>query len=128
MAVNPEPNPPGNPPNFEDALSRLEAVVHELEEGQLGLNDALARYEEGVRLLRQCHGILQGAQQRIELLAGIDAAGEPITEPFAAEASLSLEEKANQRSRRRTAGPCTPESAAEPGTAGGGVDTPGGVQ
>ena len=35
---------------FEDALAELEQVVHDLEDGQIGLEDSLARYERGVGL------------------------------------------------------------------------------
>ena len=89
---------------FEEALAELEAIVHELEEGQIGLAEALSRYEKGVRLLKQCHGLLEDAQRRIELLTGIDANGKPITQPFE-EPATTLEEKAESRSQRRSAAP-----------------------
>ena len=69
-------------PNFEDALKRLEEIVQLLEEGEIGLNEALARYEEGVRLLRQSYQLLQHAERRIELLSGVDADGSPSVQPF----------------------------------------------
>ena len=55
------------PPSFEQALASLEQIVHDLEEGRLGLAESLARYEEGVKLLKQCHGLLEprGAADRI---------------------------------------------------------------
>ena len=87
-------------PSFEESLARLEAIVGELEEGRVGLAEALAGYEEGVKLLRRCHAMLQKAERRIELLGGVDADGVPICSPLN-DASLSLEEKAAQRSRRR---------------------------
>lgn len=93
--------PAGEQPSFEDALGRLEAIVHELEEGQIGLGEALAQYEQGVKLMRQCYDLLERAERKITLLGGINAQGEPISEPFDDEA-LSLEEKAQRRSRRRT--------------------------
>lgn len=70
------------PFDFERALGRIEAIVQALEEGRSGLDESLSLYEEGVKLLRRCHGLLRKAEQRIELLSGIDDAGEPITEPF----------------------------------------------
>lgn len=88
-------------PCFEEALSRLEGIVHDLEEGDIGLAEALARYEDGVKLLRQCFGMLEGAERRIELLSGLSPEGEPQTEPFDDEDSLSLEIKAERRTRRR---------------------------
>ena len=88
-------------PSFEQALERLQAIVQELEQGELGLDKALARYEEGVKLLRRCHDALQKAERKIELLSGVDAEGRPISEPLD-DASVPLEEKAQQRDRRRS--------------------------
>jgi exodeoxyribonuclease VII small subunit len=99
---DPSAEPPDQQPTFEQALAQLEEIVHELEEGQIGLNEALARYEQGVKLLRQCYELLQRAERKIELLSGLDAEGNPVTEPFRDDA-LSLDEKAQSRSRRRTA-------------------------
>ena len=92
---------------FEEALARLETIVHELEEGQIGLAEALGRYEHGIGLLKQCYGLLENAQRRIEVLTGIDASGNLTTEPFAdspslpdSEPALSAE-KAQARGQRR---------------------------
>lgn len=52
-------------PSFEDTLSALELAVRDLESGRLGLEEALARYEEGVRLIRSCRAQLEQAEQRI---------------------------------------------------------------
>jgi exodeoxyribonuclease VII small subunit len=73
---------PAQPPDFERSLERLEEIVHQLEDGQLGLSDALGRYEEGVKLLRQAYELLAGAQRKIELLSGVDAKGNLITRPL----------------------------------------------
>lgn len=100
-------------PTFEEALAELEQIVHDLEEGDTGLNEALARYEQGVKLLRHCHDLLEKAERKIELLSGVDAQGQPIAQPFDDQA-LSLDEKAQSRGRRRTASP-RPERAPEPG-------------
>lgn len=89
------------PPSFEQALEQLEQIVHQLEEGEVGLAEALDHYEKGVGLLKQCYGLLERAERRIELLSGVDAAGNPITEPFSDE-EASLDEKSQNRSRRRT--------------------------
>ena len=100
-----KPSPEGveNEPGFEESLARLEEIASELEDGHIGLETALARYEEGVGLLRRCGGLLNKAQRRIELLSGLDADGNPVTTPLDDD-RLSLEEKAQSRSRRRTAG------------------------
>jgi exodeoxyribonuclease VII small subunit len=95
--------------SFEQALAAIESIVRELEEGQLGLDDSLARYERGVKLLRRCHEQLEQAERRIELLAGVDAEGNPVAAPID-DTALSLDEKARQRGKRRSAaGP--PQSA-----------------
>jgi exodeoxyribonuclease VII small subunit len=91
-----------SPLSFEEALAKLQALVHSLEEGDIGLNEAMVSYEEGVRLLRHCHQLLQTAERRIELLSGIDAEGMPITTPLD-DTALSLEEKSQRRGRRRSA-------------------------
>jgi exodeoxyribonuclease VII small subunit len=72
----------GGEKTFEQALARLEEIVHLLEEGDLGLSEAMQRYEEGVKLLRQSYEMLEGAERKIELLSGVDAEGNPVTEPF----------------------------------------------
>ncbi len=77
------------PVSFEQALATLEQIVHDLEEGRLGLAESLARYEEGVKLLRQCHGLLEQAERRIELVTGADAAGNPVTAPFDDQATFA---------------------------------------
>jgi len=89
------------PPRFEEALGRLETIVHELEEGQLGLEDALARWEQGIKLLRHASALLNRAERRIELLEGLDAEGRIKTSPLGDEPE-SLEDKAAGRSRRRS--------------------------
>jgi exodeoxyribonuclease VII small subunit len=84
--------------SFEDSLSALEHVVHDLEEGNLGLTDALDRYETGVKHLKRCYQLLEAAERRIELLTAVDDDGTPSTEPFA-ESSESLAETTGRRRR-----------------------------
>jgi exodeoxyribonuclease VII small subunit len=86
---------------FEEAIAALEEIVCQLEEGQLGLSESLAQYEQGVQRLKSCHQLLQKAETRIELLLGNSAEGDEETEPFE-DADLSLTEKADRRDRRRT--------------------------
>ena len=66
-------------PDFETALSELEQIVQQLEAGSIGLEQSLARFEEGIGLLRRCYETLENAEQRIELLTGFDADGNPVT-------------------------------------------------
>jgi exodeoxyribonuclease VII small subunit len=86
--------------SFEDSLAALEHVVRDLEDGNLGLSEALDRYETGVRHLKRCYRLLEAAERRIELLTGINEDGTPATEPFV-ESSESLAESAGRRRRPR---------------------------
>jgi exodeoxyribonuclease VII small subunit len=67
---------------FEQALAELERIVHDLEDSQTGLEDALARYEQGVGLIKHCYAQLRQAEQRILLLTGTDESGQPALKPF----------------------------------------------
>lgn len=86
---------------FEASLARLEQIARELEEGDLGLDAALARYQEGVACLRECRRMLEQTERKIELLTGVSESGEAITAPFDDEAQ-TLAEKAETRGRRRS--------------------------
>jgi exodeoxyribonuclease VII small subunit len=74
---------------FEQNLAELEAIVRELEDGKTNLETAIARYEQGVGLLKTCTELLRQAEQKIILLTGVDAQSEPMTEPFHHEASVT---------------------------------------
>ena len=54
--------------DFESASAELEAIVKQMEEGDLTLEKALELYERGVQLSRFCHAKLEGAERRIEIL------------------------------------------------------------
>jgi exodeoxyribonuclease VII small subunit len=54
--------------SFEAALERLEAIIDQLEGGDLPLEEALASFERGVRLSRRLGEQLAGAERRIEVL------------------------------------------------------------
>jgi len=73
---------PCNDLTFEQALAELDRIVRELEDGKIGLEDSLARYEQGVNLLKKCYSRLRNAELRIQELVGIDEQGNPITRPF----------------------------------------------
>jgi exodeoxyribonuclease VII small subunit len=87
---------------FEVSLEELEKIVSELESGKLGLSDALERYEQGVKHLKSCQNLLEQAERKIELLSGVDADGNPITDSFEESDDESLESKAAARGARRT--------------------------
>ena len=67
--------------SFEDALAKLEAIVRDVEEGKIGLEDSIRRYEDGVKLLKRCRSILAEAEMKIQKLQAT-AEGEVRTEPF----------------------------------------------
>jgi exodeoxyribonuclease VII small subunit len=54
--------------NFEEALTRLEAIVSQLENGGLTLEQSMAYFEEGMRLQKICAGKLGEAEKKIEVL------------------------------------------------------------
>ncbi len=60
---------------FEEAIARLEEIVHLLESGSAPLDTSLALYEEGVALVRLCNSRLDNAQQRVKMLS-MNADGE----------------------------------------------------
>lgn len=55
-------------PAFEETLLQLEALVTQMESGDLPLDTALRTFEQGVRLTRQCQQSLAAAQQKVQLL------------------------------------------------------------
>ncbi len=56
--------------NLEEALQDLEEIVGSLEDGKLTLDESLALFERGIRLVRLCSARLESAEQRIESLSG----------------------------------------------------------
>jgi exodeoxyribonuclease VII small subunit len=93
-------DPETSEPDFEQSLARLEEIVRDLEDGQLTLEAALAKYETGVGLLKSCYEKLTVAEAKISLLAGMDAEGNPILEPFDHSATANVENP--ERKRRRS--------------------------
>ena len=101
--------------SFEESLQELQQIVSELEEGEIGLEESLERFEKGIALLRSCYRILEQAEQRIEILVGRDADGEPLTEPFDASATVEQARgKAGRRSGRAQREPSPPTDEATP--------------
>jgi exodeoxyribonuclease VII small subunit len=78
------------PANFEQAFKELEQVVRLLEDGDTGLEQALAHYEKGISLLKHCYGQLREAEMRIQKLTGESDDGQPVTELFEHVATLEL--------------------------------------
>ncbi len=82
------PDSTAPPLRFEQALTELDGILRELEDGTTTLEDALARYERGVTLLRQCYGQLRDAEQKVKLLAGVSEEGGAELKPFDHVASI----------------------------------------
>lgn len=55
---------------FEEALQSLEAIVRGLESGNLTLDEALVKFQEGIQVSRICHLRLEEAERKIDLLVG----------------------------------------------------------
>lgn len=95
---------------FEDALKELESIVGKLEGGKLGLERSLEQYEQAVRHLKQCYQLLRHAERRIELVSGLDAAGNAKTHALDDDDDSSLAAKGDARSRRRSVGSKRPNT------------------
>jgi exodeoxyribonuclease VII small subunit len=68
---------------FEEALEKLEEIVKRMEAGDMGLEESLKAFEEGIKLARLCAKRLDEADRRVELL--LRQEGELVTKPFAEE-------------------------------------------
>ncbi|MDE1170151.1 MAG: exodeoxyribonuclease VII small subunit [Verrucomicrobium sp.] len=55
-------------PKFEAALESLETIVADMENGDLPLDELIARYEEGIRLVKVCQEKLAEAEQKIDVV------------------------------------------------------------
>ena len=66
--------------NLEKSLADLEDLVEELESGDLPLEKALKKFEEGIKLTRGCQAALKEAEQKVEIL--LNSAGGEDLEDF----------------------------------------------
>ncbi len=76
--------------DFEAAIAELETIVKRLEDGDLTLEQSLELYERGVTLSRYCHGRLEQAERRIEILTeggALKPAPDTLTDPGSDEES-----------------------------------------
>lgn len=69
--------------NFEDNMECLEKIVTELENGELNLDESIAKFEEGIRISKECNKILEQAEKKITILLERD--GKIEEEKFSAE-------------------------------------------
>ena len=68
---------------FEQAMKELEQVVAELEKGDLSLDNAISKFESGIKLSKECESKLEKAEKKINMLVNN---GEELTEaPFSIE-------------------------------------------
>lgn len=97
------------PKSFEKGIEELEAIVQELERGELSLEDSILLFEKGMALSNACRQQLADAEIRVELL--LKKGGKMVAEPF----------NAGTAAKSRSAGDLpTPSSATGAETATGG--------
>ncbi len=72
------------PVDIEKALTQLEDLVEELESGDLPLEKAMKKFEQGIKLTRSCQAALKDAEQKVEILLE-SAGGEEELEEFLAD-------------------------------------------
>jgi exodeoxyribonuclease VII small subunit len=66
--------------NFEKALSELEKLVEEMEQGNLSLEDSLKRFEKGIALTTECQQALQNAELKVKEL--VENSGKMLEKDF----------------------------------------------
>ena len=54
--------------NFEKSMENLENIVTELEKGELNLDESVKKFEEGMKIAKQCKNILENAEKKITIL------------------------------------------------------------
>ena len=72
------------PKTFEEGMRELEGILSEIENGQIGLEESLVRYERGAFLIQHCRSVLNAAQMQIETLSKAQD-GSPQLTPLPAE-------------------------------------------
>ncbi|RNC81694.1 MAG: exodeoxyribonuclease VII small subunit [Phycisphaera sp.] len=55
--------------SFEAQMEELEALIEQIEAGEIGLEESIKAYERGVDLIKSCRGVLGQAEQRVEELS-----------------------------------------------------------
>ena len=53
---------------FEQALADLEKIVEKVEQGEIGLEESIEQYAQGMQLIKHCRTILDQAEKRIETI------------------------------------------------------------
>ena len=62
-----------NTKSFEEMIEELEEIVHNLENGEAPLDEAVGLFEKGMKLSLNCHTLLEKAEQKVKILTeGLD--------------------------------------------------------
>ena len=59
--------------SFEEQMETLEGIVAELEKGELSLDESLSKFEDGMKLAKECNKILESAEKKITILINKDS-------------------------------------------------------
>ena len=86
-------------PDFETSLKELEEIVEQLETSDLTLDETLAKYENGIKIYKQCYQILKKAEKKINILLK-NSTGDIRTEEFKLKKSGDMESFSNEETVR----------------------------
>jgi exodeoxyribonuclease VII small subunit len=92
--------------SFEDAMSRLDAIVGAMETDRMPLEEMIRSYEEGITLLKNCRQRLESARRRVEMISADLESGKAAATPLDDAAVDDSEDNASPRqpsSKRRKA-------------------------
>ena len=64
----------------EQSLERIEELVAKMEAGNLPLDEVIATFEEGIKLVRDCREKLTAAEKRIQILVKDNAGGKALAD------------------------------------------------
>ena len=70
--------------SFEEQIQELEKIINELENGNLNLDDSVIKFEEGMKISKECSKMLENAEKKITILLN-DENGEKKEENFETE-------------------------------------------
>ena len=54
--------------SYEEQIQELEKIINELENGNLNLDDSVAKFEEGMKISKECNKMLENAEKKITIL------------------------------------------------------------
>ena len=57
---------------FEEAMKELETIANDLEKGDLSLEESVAKFEEGMKLSKECNDMIEKAEKKITILLSKD--------------------------------------------------------